>query len=253
MDEQTNTGRIRAMTGFSLKVTACAAMLGDHIAKGLHLTGLPLWILSHLAGRIAFPLFCFLLAEGYFCTSNVRKYTLRVLILGVLSEPLFDLALHGTVFFPDAQNTCFTLALGLILFSLLDRIHKSCHGDYRKSGALQAASILIFALAASLLKTDYGALGIGALAAFYLGRAHECGTRTHRPFPTIEWSFFSYLAACMILNLDGFSEPAAFLSVPVILMYNGRQGFHSRAVRNAFYLFYPLHLALLILLEQIAG
>lgn len=253
MAEQTNSRRIQSMTGFSLKITACAAMFGDHLAKAFHLTGLPLWLLSHLAGRIAFPLFCFLLAEGYFCTSNVRKYTLRVLLLGVISEPVFDRALHGTFFFPGAQNTCFTLALGLILFSLLDRIRESCHGDYRKNSALQAVFILIFALAASLLRTDYGALGIGALAAFYLGRAHECGTKKHRPFPTIEWSFFSYLAACMILNLDGFSEPAAFLSVPVILMYNGRQGFHSRAVRNAFYLFYPLHLALLVLLTHLAA
>lgn len=248
MAEQTNSSRIPSMTGFSLKITACAAMFGDHLAKAFHLTGLPLWLLSHLAGRIAFPLFCFLLAEGYFYTSNVRNYILRVLMLGVLSEPFFDRALHGTFFFPGAQNTCFTLALGLSLFTLLDRIRGSCGGNYRRNGVFQAASILIFALAANLLKTDYGALGIGALSAFYFGRAHECGTRTRLPFPTIEWSFYAYLAACMVLNLDGFSEPAAFLSVPVILMYNGRQGHASRRVRDAFYLFYPLHLILLILL-----
>lgn len=251
MAQQNHSGSIRAMTGFSLKVTAGAAMFGDHLAKVFHLTGLPLFILSHLAGRIAFPLFCFLLAEGYFCTADVRKYTGRVLILGIVSEPLFDLTLYGSLFWPGAQNTCFTLALGLVLFGLLDRIRDSYRSGYRKNGALQIVVILIFALAAHLLRTDYGASGIGALACFYLGRAHEFGTRKHKPFPTIEWSFYAYLAACVCLNLDGFGEPAAFLCVPVLLLYNGRRGYHSRAVQYAFYLFYPLHLALLILLRSL--
>lgn len=244
MNEQ-NRQQPRAMTGFTLKIIACAAMFADHLAKALDMKGPALFILSHIAGRIAFPLFCFLLVEGFFYTRDVRRYFLGVLILGIVSEPVFDLVLHGSWFYTDAQNTCFTLALGLAMFASLDRIREWRPSDYRIDGALQIAAILIFAIAAWLLRTDYGAQGIGALAAFYCGRAQEFGTRRHKPFPTIGWSFSSYVAACVFLNLDGFSEPAAFLCIPVLLLYNGRRGMKKPAAKYAFYLFYPLHLLLI--------
>ena len=91
---------IKPLSGAGLKVIACAAMLADHLSKALSVPDPVFLLLSSMIGRIAFPIFCFLLAEGFFYTHSRGRYIRDLLILAVLSEVPFDLALHRSFFDP---------------------------------------------------------------------------------------------------------------------------------------------------------
>ena len=97
-------------------------MVIDHAAVGLieqsELASGAAWSLCgtamRLVGRVAFPLFAFMIAEGAAHTRDRRWYALRLLLLAVISEIPFDLVAGGTWLFPADQNTVFTLLLGLL-------------------------------------------------------------------------------------------------------------------------------------------
>ncbi len=103
---------------FTLHVLAMALMLGDH----LWATMFPGAEWLTCIGRLAFPLFAFMIAEGYAHTSNIRKYILRMLVFAVLSEVPFDLIYGGTVFYPIHQNVLWTFLIALCTMALTDRI-----------------------------------------------------------------------------------------------------------------------------------
>lgn len=105
-----------------LKNIALVSMAIDHAAVGLieqsELASGAAWSLCgtamRLVGRVAFPLFAFMIAEGAAHTRDRRRYALRLLLLAVISEIPFDLVAGGTWLFPADQNTVFTLLLGLL-------------------------------------------------------------------------------------------------------------------------------------------
>ena len=154
------------------------------------------------------------------------------MILAFLSEIPFDLELHHSVFDFEYQNTCFTLLLGLFLFTFLDQIGRK-NLSLNKSRVAQASTLVLFAAVALLIRSDYGAYGICCLAAFYY----------LRKLP-VQAAFIS----CLILNLDSFGTPTAFLALIPIYLYNGM---HGRQFKYGFYIFYPLHLFLLFILRSI--
>ena len=228
----------KGISGNALKMIAAAAMLTDHAGAVLIEVGilgpalfmdsaevpdalLP-WLLAdallRLVGRIAFPIFCYLLAEGFCHTRNAGKYALRLLVFAVLSEIPFDLALFDTWFYPGYQSVYVTLLLGLLLLMTLKRI-----GD---GGApwKKIAAVVGFGAAAQLLKCDYGAFGTTLIALFYF-------TRKNRRMQTI--------CACLALIW----EVTAPLAMIPIRMYNGTRG--KARLKYGFYAFYPLHLLVL--------
>ena len=125
----------RTFSGTALKTIACITMLVDHIGAscieaGILTPGLDAGTLSQdtlsayplyrldmvlrFTGRLAFPLFCFLLVEGFVHTHNVKGYLGRLVLFGLLSEVPFDLAFFRAPFYPGAQNVYWTLALGVL-------------------------------------------------------------------------------------------------------------------------------------------
>lgn len=221
------------LSGSALKLTACAAMLIDHGAKIFLSPASPAYmILSGLVGRIAFPLFAFLLVEGFLHTHSRGRYALNLLVFAVLSEVPFDMALYGKPFFWMHQNTMFTLFLALLMLILLETAAAKLASRSAQMGA-KILIILAFALAAWLLHTDYDALGIGAVAALYLLRGY---------------GIMAGGMGCLVLNLASFANAGAFLSLLPMVCYNGKRGLRLKYV---FYLFYPLHLAALYALSLI--
>ena len=170
-------------------------------------------------GRIAFPIFCFLLVEGAVHTRSPKKYLLRLALFAAVSEVPFDLALHNQAFYWGSQNVFFTLLLGLLVILVFQR--------YPAEGWKGMLALAALAAAAELGGTDYGAIGVGMIAAMYLLR--------ERP---LAMSILS-LALLVLLNRQELCSIPAFLAMA---LYNGKRG---RQPKYFFYVFYPVHLLLL--------
>ena len=118
------------LSGAELKLIAIISMLADHVNKALIYPYLEsnhgfLAFISDvfdIIGRIAFPLFCFMLVEGYFKTRNRKKYLLNLLLFGVISEVPFDMFTTASFFNMNWNNVMFTLALVLVTVWIIDTL-----------------------------------------------------------------------------------------------------------------------------------
>lgn len=213
-----------------LKILACVTMLVDHAA--LLFGGSP-WL--RVIGRLAFPIYCFLLTEGIRHTRDVRRYLSRLLFAAIVSEPIYDLVLYPCVGIWQHQNVLWTLALGCAMLWCMTMIHKP---------VAKLAVMLLFALAAQLVRASYGSSGIYMIALFALCRGEPEG----------KWAL---AAGLLVINwlMDSFTAPVFGLDVPVqlfaelalvpIFLYSGEKRTRLKAVSWGFYLFYPAHLLLL--------
>lgn len=163
-------------------------------------------------GRLAFPIYCFLLVEGFLHTRDVKKYAIRLGIFALISEVPFDLALHVSVWNPTWQNVYFTLLIGLLTIWFVSR---EAHRPVLCAGVILAGMYL-----AELLHTDYGAVGVAAIVLLYVTRGKR------------GWQ----CAAGAICFAYEYTAPLAFIPV---WMYNGERG---KQPRWFFYWFYPVHL-----------
>ena len=155
-------------------------MLIDHIAAtviirilkfGGYNDGLyQLYRVMRNIGRIAFPIFCFLLVEGFMHTRDREKYALRLGCFAAVSEIPFDLAFNGKVLEVGYQNVFFTLLLGLLTMMAYDAVMNQSRWSVWKRTALSTIAILAGMFAAEFLSTDYGALGVLCIMVFYLFR-----------------------------------------------------------------------------------
>lgn len=216
-------------------------MLVDHVAK--HLLARHPWFTTTLFqlgttevswyrlcesfGRIAFPIFCFLLVEGFVHTRDRRRYGTSLLAFALVSEPAFDVCRTLSWFDPSYQNVFFTLFvsyLGLCAYEGL-----------RDRPTLRAMSVLGLALASMGLLCDYGPRGYAMVLMLYVLR--------DRPLEK------TALGCCITLA----TWRAGLAFVPINL-YNGERGFiRGQALKYAFYAFYPLHLLLIWYLRAAPG
>ena len=211
-----------------LKVIACVTMLLDHIGA-VFVPGYGLRII----GRLAFPVYCFLLAEGMAHTRDVRKYGLRLAIGALLSEIPFDLLFFGG-FTWGHQSVMVTLLLGYGMTLWVRRMPR-----------LGLVAVIVCALAADVLNTDYGAMGVMMIALFTWTRALE---------DRLGWQAVGLAVLCWLKGGAGFQIGAVHIPIQLfgvlamvpICLYSGRKGTSSRAVQWWFYLFYPVHLAVLL-------
>lgn len=230
--------RFRILSGSSLKILAIVLMLIDHIGAaflyhGYLLPNAPfapdtttyqvytVYRVMRFIGRSAFPIFCFLLVEGFLHTSDRKKYGIRLLLFAIISELPFDLAFYDSVWDTTSQNVFFTLFIGFCVIWII---------DYLEEKPLLAPVIMILGMGlAYLLKTDYSYWGILLIGTLYLLR-NQHGLQT--------------LAGCACL----FWEAPACLAFIPLNMYNGKRGI---SLKYFFYLFYPVHLLLLVALRYL--
>lgn len=222
--------RKKGLSQEALKGIACFTMLLDHIGATM-VQGYALRII----GRIAFPIFCFLMAEGTFYTKNPRKYGLRLMIGALLSEIPFDLAFRGKLTW-EYQNVMLTLFLGFLTVEIIQRTEFDIVKVLAVSGG--------FALA-EWANTDYGGFGVLLVVLF-------SQTRGKLWFQTIMVAMFSWMINSLKIPVLGILVPiemfAIFAMIPIAL-YSGRKVTSNRAVQWGFYLFYPVHLMILVLVR----
>lgn len=179
-------------------------------------------------GRIAFPIYCFLLVEGYFHTKNLKKYIGNCLIFALLSEIPFNMAVFGEVFYIKGQNVFFTLTLGLMAMYAINNVERAASKSRLVSIMLQALSIVLFCTLGELLEVDYHWRGVAYILMFYYLKRYE--------------AYFGKIAGAFIASAAfALYEPPAVLAFLPIAFYDGTRG---RQRKYLFYLIYPLHLLL---------
>lgn len=250
----------RGIPGSVLKIIAVVSMLIDHTAAALLrriLERLPRWspvtmenvdayYTLYLAmrgiGRMAFPIYCFLLVEGFTYTKSRAKYALRLFVFALVSEVPFDLAFNRSFFDMSYNNVFFTLLIGLLVMIAVDRIREKLPFDLHSGGraiavsagrTAAAAAVLLTgcALAEYVLCTDYGACGVLAIFALYVLKEQRMAGFV--------------LAVAVLALLSDLSELAALFMLIPLYFYNGKRGMQ---MKYFFYAFYPVHLLILSLI-----
>lgn len=228
------------LSGAELKLIAIISMLADHVNKALIYPYLEsnhgfLAFISDvfdIIGRIAFPLFCFMLVEGYFKTRNRKKYLLNLLLFGVISEIPFDMFTTASFFNMNWNNVMFTLALVLVTVWIIDTLKEKMQ---KRSKALwylvSILIVLVMCIVSMSLSLDYEHHAILIGYFFYL--FHDM------PVFAIPFGYASM-----------FKEPWALLGFGLTLTYNGERGKQHKML---YYWFYPVHLLILGLLRLYLG
>lgn len=240
------------MSTFALKMIAIIIMLIDHIGAIFIPSDTVLCLVFRSIGRLAFPIFCFLIVEGFYHTKNVKKYLIRLGIFALISEIPFDLAFyrewHGTDVnlsnidsttisnFMLHQNVFFTLFFGLLLITIMNKVEKKFQKQIILNNLINGLVTIAFCIIAAVLKVDYGYYGILLITAFYLFRGNK-----------VLVTLAIFLVLGYLLN-DIFSGFFATLSMAFIAFYNEKKG---KDIKYLFYIFYPAHLLILYLISLI--
>lgn len=209
----------RGLTSFHLKMIGIAAMVCDHIG----VVFFPEVTIFRLIGRISFPIFAFLLVEGYFHTKSIPKYMKRLFALALISEIPFDLIMTGRFVDFRKQNVLFTLFLGVLMLYLFEILN---------GNAAKIISLIFVLLVSEAIMCDYNATGLIMILGFYI--YHD------RPWMR------GITNAYINIQVIGHIQSYAILGLIPIGLYNGRQG---RKCRILFYASYPVLLLLLILVK----
>ncbi len=212
-----------------LKLLACGAMLVDHWAL---LFGKDLWFRA--LGRLAFPIYCFLISEGLAHTRNRRRYFGRLALMALVTEPIYDLAFYPRAIW-QGQNVLWTLLLGGLL---LDRLEQA-----REPGE-KLFWFLLIPLVGEVLGVSYGMHGILLIALFGLTRGQPGEVLPQ----TLGMVLLSLCMGSIPVDILGMNIPVQLFSVFAMVpigLYSGRKRTKSPWISRAFYLFYPLHLLVL--------
>jgi len=232
------------MSGLLLKLIALLTMTIDHTGAMLMAQGYNvMWM--RVVGRVAFPIYAFLIAEGVSKTRNAPRYVLRLLLFALLSELPFNLfaayqaGLGARLWYPEAQNVFCTLALGAVACRLFESV-KAKGGLARLGGAVAG---VIIAFAAEYLHTDYGFYGV--LVIFL---AYAIGGGKRRVAGIVLPLVYMYLTMYWDWNAGLAVQMAGMMLVSgaAMLLYNGRRGGGARWMKWLFYAYYPLHLLALV-------
>lgn len=273
MKKRKEIGEIQIFSGTSMKIIATIAMIVEHFSKIVlayitETVWFPMRIngmLSHeefvqidefirftlyKVGDIAYPIFFFLISEGYCHTKDRKKYIKRMLIFAILSELPFDIGFfnvlstrYGT--FPvywGYQNVFFTYFFALVGLYGNDKVkeHFSKDGDGKRfiSFFLGILCLVGAICITELFQCDYGAMGVILIVVFYFLKNHRC----------LQVGAFFLIHIAITGN-----QPNVFVIVAalVILLYSGKKG--KMINKYAFYLFYPIHIAALYVCTVVLG
>lgn len=224
MTERNSVSKFAVLDGFYLKLIAVLTMVIDHIGLSLF-PGEMAW---RIIGRLSFPIYCFLIVEGFYHTRDIKKYITRLAIFAFISEVPFDLLVNKAIIDITSQNVFFTLLIGLL----------TIYGMNMTINEFKKSCILVIGMLVSIvLFTDYTCYGVILIYLFYHMRDNR-------------------LVACIIAALMGMVmgriQMYAGIAMIPIMLYSGRKGpdiADNAVVKYGFYIIYPVHLLLLWLLK----
>lgn len=236
-----------------LHILAMLFMLLDHTWA----TVLPQQVWLTCVGRMAYPIFAFMLVEGYHYTKNIKRYFIRLLVFALISEVPFDLMYGNMPFYPYHQNVLWTFLLALFGVWCIDQCKKkmgAANGLCKVTPVLGILFVILVSfILGFVLMTDYYGIGILTVYVFYFFRGKSW------------WQLLGQFACLYYLNVEllgGLCYPIEILGyqfelvqqgialgalIPIWL-YNGRQGYHAKWFQYLCYAFYPAHILILAVL-----
>ena len=225
------------MSSFALHIIAMIFMLCDHMwATILDYE----WLTC--IGRIAFPIFAFLITEGYIHTSNINKYIKRMVIFAIITEIPFNLMVSASPIYPFHQNVLWTFVISLLTLKYLSF-------DNTKNIFKSILIILLAIIIATVTMCDYFGAGVMMVVGFYIFRKSKL----------LQLLMMIYVNMILIqgysypIDIAGYTyyfpqQGFALLSLIFIWLYNGKQGYHAKWFKIFCYAFYPLHMLILYIL-----
>lgn len=231
------------ITSFTLHIMAMLFMLCDHL-WGTVVPGND-WLTC--VGRLAFPIFAFMIVEGYFHTKSIKKYVLRLLLFAVISEIPFNLAMGSRFFYPIHQNVLWSFLISIGLIGWNEKVKNK---QVWKRITVGILSVCVGYVAGLITFVDFYHAGVLTVLVFYFFKNKKW------------WCYLGQIICLWYINfemLGGFSyevtlfgetrfierQGFAILALIPIWLYKGRQGYYSKTLRYVYYAFYPLHLFVL--------
>ncbi|MDD3415179.1 MAG: TraX family protein [Lachnospiraceae bacterium] len=252
----------KGITGSTLKLIAIITMTIDHIgaflleklllASQIHGLTYPSFLAPHMKsgaflnqlyytdmvlrciGRVAFLIFAFLIVEGFLHTHNMRKYASRLFLFALISEIPFSLIGSAKILSLDHLNVFFTLCIGLAVIACFNMIEQK-NWKPLPGILIKAAVLALGCLVAYVIKSDYDAFGVAAIALLYLFRSNRR---------------LSVFAGGILLTIMSSIEIFSLVSIIPISLYNGKKGW---SMKYFFYFFYPVHLLILYFITYWLG
>jgi len=216
------------LNGNHLKLIAAFTMLLDHMGI-LLFPGVQLF---RILGRLAYPIFAFMIAEGCRYTRHKLRYFLMVFGLGVGCQLVYYFASGDTYL-----NILLTFSCSILLIYALQEVHRA--ENWKKQfwrSVLFATGVFLALVIDWYLSIDYGFWGI--MIPVLVGFAQGKG-KTGSKLPVL-----MMLVGLLLLGADlGGIQHYALLAIPLLLLYNGQRG--KANMKYFFYIFYPVHLAVL--------
>lgn len=270
------------LNGVQIKIFALAAMFIDHIGAFLLESDSAFYPICRSIGRLAFPIFCWMIAEGAQHTHSMPKYIARLAIFAFVSTPPYNLV-HGAAWYSfDTLNIFFTLLFGLLAIGSIQNL---APWTFRKLGKTALAknkkACIFFGIpfcialyfAAYALHTDYRGYGVAAILIFYLLRRRQPAAwisfalltficydlvflwfnpEMNVSFVTVEMNPYDIIKHKLwegkyLLKFINSRQMIATLAFIPITLYNGQKG--QNGTKYLFYFFYPLHLILIWLIQ----
>lgn len=219
------------LSGSALKVIALISMVIDHVALYLMEQGTLLYETMRCVGRIAFPVFALLIAEGFIHTRNRYRYFFTLMGFAVISEIPWYL-LNGA---DGTHNVMFTLALGVATLMVLENL-------LQRSMVLGFLFTVSMAGLASWLGVDYEWRGILLIIIYYLYNTYAHSFQYSRGM-----QFF-----CTFVLMIHYWIIGAVMACMVLYLYNGTRGFVQGSIaKYGFYAFYPVHLVAIFIIYEL--
>lgn len=237
-----------SISSSTLHILAMGFMLCDHLWAVLF----PAEEWLACIGRTAYPVFAFMIVEGYTHTRDLRRYMLRLFLWACLSEIPFNIMYGGSIFYPYHQNVLWTFLQSLLVIILIEK----CRSRFDAvPAALLSAGLAAFGFAAGYATmSDYYGIGILTVLVFYFFRGRTWGSRFAQFLCLYILNVKLLGGYCYTFQLFGHDiefvqQGLAVLSLIPIWLYQGRQGIRSKVFQYACYAFYPVHIIVLLLLR----
>ena len=219
------------VSAFSIKLVALLTMLIDH--TGYYLV--PDLLILRIIGRLSFPLFAWLIANGAKHTKNINKYLVRLFVFGVISQIPFALA-HNQAGVSYGLNIMFTLFLGLSSIKVVNT---------KLSIFKKYLLVIVIALIAHFADVSYGLIGVFSVLGFYIFYENKKMMLLFQSFLYIAVHYLLILVGETQLDSVTIMQPLSLAALPFIQFYNGKSG---PKLKYLFYIIYPLQYVVFYLL-----